>query len=77
MCIHKCINMYECTSVVIRDFYVLFKTFPEKKISKYYIRVFTTVITINNLALKSGNPSKKSHKFQYHKNICSLVKLSA
>ena len=26
-CIHKCNNMYECTSVVIRDFYAHFTTF--------------------------------------------------
>ena len=37
-CNHRCINMYECTCAVIRE---------KKTISKTYMRVFTTFITLN------------------------------
>ena len=41
--------MYECTSVVTRDFLRLFlKIKLKKKISKTYIRVFTAFITLKN-----------------------------
>ena len=36
--------MYECTSVINRDFYA---HFPVKKITETYITVFATFITLN------------------------------
>ena len=58
--------MYERTSVIIRDFYAHFKTFPGKN-SKTYIRVVTAFISLHKpeKGIKFLAHSKMRKKLQY------------
>ena len=58
--------MYECTSVVIRDFYAHFKDFflkkKQTKISKTYKRIFTMFITSITTSTSKKNHVRRPNK---------------
>ena len=64
--------MYECTSKVIRDFYAFF---PQKKISKTYIRVFNIFITLEQRKRNCTEPVLMNSKPTLKTSIHTKAKL--
>ena len=68
--------MYVGTSVIIREFYAHYQTFPEKKPARP-VRDFTTFITLNIKLKKNPLIPKKYKKLTYYWKSVNEHKKSA